>query len=443
MFKKLCTHNIFTMNKYKILFACNAYPPSLGGAEKVCKRMVEILSKEGEVTVLTQYHPDRKDKTRIVELPSSTSYSYMPKLKEYLNTHDFDLYISFGYGKYFTDTIGSWTRRHKKPSVVMPCGFFHTNQRSPFKVLYAMTMTKRSLNNYTIRVTATEWEKEFWHRKFGVTNLNSFVIPYNLEPDFTKFKETNILKKKKLKSKEYILYIGRSGPNKLIQLLIDAYNKTDKKLPLVIAGKGNQDFNYLPRTDVFLETYTDEDIARMKTNFNILSMGTISEDDKKTLIKSAKLCIFPSSFESFGMVLLESLALKTPTIGSNIGPFKEILQKDSLLFENNINALARKISRVYEDDYETPPINLPNQETMLRGLVFGLKHKILPTRDGLLQSLMLQFCYDGVLKEQRSQADEGLIVWVAILVLILVIGFGFFLQYFKEFIKWLQQVVFK
>jgi hypothetical protein len=45
--------------------------------------------------------------------------------------------------------------------------------------------------------------------------------------------------------------------------------------------------------------------------------------------------------------------------------------------------------------------------------------------------------------DNKSQADEGLIVWVAILVLILVIGFGFFLQYFKEFIKWLQQVVFK
>lgn len=42
------------MKKYKILFAVNSFTPAIGGAEKVCKRMVEILSKEGEVTVLTQ-----------------------------------------------------------------------------------------------------------------------------------------------------------------------------------------------------------------------------------------------------------------------------------------------------------------------------------------------------------------------------------------------------
>jgi len=433
------------MKKYKILFAANSFAPMIGGAEKVCKRMVEILSKEGEVTVLTQPVSDRKDKTGIVEIQGKTSYSYMPKLKEYLNTHDFDLYISFGYGKYFTDYIGHWTKKHKKPSIVMPCGFFHTNQKSPSKVIYSTFMTKWALNNFSARVTATRWEKNFWNDRFGVTKSNSFVIPYNLEPDFTKFKETDILKKKKLKKKGYLLYIGRTGPNKLIQLLVNAYNKTNKQLPLVIAGKGNPEFNFLPMQDVFLKTLTDEDVAAMKANYNILSMGTVSENDKKTLIKNAKLCIFPSSFESFGMVLLESLALKTPTIGSNIEPFKEILQRDNLLFENNMDALARKISRAYEDDYEIPQINMPSEEAYLRGLVYGLRCKVLPTFDDpILQDIILDKCSDyGLLKDERAQADEGIIVWAALIILFLVIMFAFFLDFFKAFLKALNEMIFK
>jgi glycosyltransferase involved in cell wall biosynthesis len=327
--------------------------------------MVEILSKEGEVTVLTQPNPDRKDKTGIVELSAKSSYSYMPKLKEYLNTHDFDLYISFGYGKYFTDYIGYWAKKHKKPSIVMPCGFFHTTQKSPAKVIYSTFMTKWALNNFSARVTATRWEKNFWNDRFGVTKSNSFVIPYNLEPDFTKFNETDILKKKKLKKKGYLLYIGRTGPNKLIQLLINAYNKTYKQLPLVIAGKGNPEFNFLPKTDVFLKTYTDEDIFKMKTNFNILSMGTISEDDKKTLVKNARLCIFPSSYESFGLSVVEPNALKVPVIASNIGPFKELLKDDSLLFENSETDLSKKIQESFTKTFLIPKISLPDEKENL------------------------------------------------------------------------------
>ena len=424
IYLKRFVNTIFIMNRYKILFACNAYYPAIGGAEKVCKRMVEILSKEGEVTVLTQYNPDRKDKTRIVELASTTSYSYMPKLKEYLNTHDFDLYISFGYGKHFTDLIGSWTKRNKKPSIVMPCGFFHTNQHSPIKILYSTLMTKKALNNYTLRITATEWEKDFWHKKFGVTKHNTFVIPYNLEKDFGKFEKVKNISflDERLKKKKYLLYIGRTGPNKLIELLLQAYYKSSQAIPLVIAGKGTEKYR-----DIFAQTKSDA----LK---NIIFLGTVSEYGKKNLIENAKLCIFPSTYESFGMVLLESLALKTPTIGSNIGPFKEILKNDSLLFENNIDSLFKKISFAYENNYELAKINLPKQDIILRDIVSKLKNGIIPIKN---------ISNSGIFKDERSQADEGVIVWVALLILVIVIGFAFFLDFFKALMKGIGQWMFK
>lgn len=387
------------MKNYKILFLTNSFTPAIGGAEKVCANMIDILSEKYNVTIITQPHPERKDMSNVVEMAARTSYSYMPGLAEYINTHDFDLYISFGYGKYFTDYIGQWCKKHNKPSIVMPCGFFHTNSNALFKKIYSTLVTRKSLNNFTARITATQWEKDFWHDKFGVTLNNTFVVPYNLEDNFTKYHKTNILKKYGLKKKKYLLYVGRTGPNKLIQLLKDSYRLTNRSIPLVIAGKGNEEFNYLYGNEIKLCNMTNKDRINALIYHNILSMGTISEDDKKTLIAGAKCCVFPSSYESFGMVLLESIALKTPVIGSNIGPFKEILKNDKYLFDNDIHSLTRKLDRVISDDIKCQTVQIPNFVSRFLGVIFGVKENIFKNSyshnqdyNELMQTSLLEIC---------------------------------------------------
>lgn len=312
--------------------------------------MVEILSEKYDVTVITQPHPERIDwishlaipNPNIVQLKAKSAYSYMPKLRRILRLNEFDLYISFGYGKFFTDYIGWYAKKHKKPSIVFPCGFFHTNQKSLYKRLYAWFMTRWTLNNFTMRITATQQERDFWISKFYVTPDNFHVVPYNLDKNFTKFKETDILEKNELKKKRYLLYVGRTGPNKLIQLLKDAYVKTSKKIPLVIAGKGTEIFG---------------------------GLGSISEDDKKTLIKNAKLCVFPSSYESFGLSAIEPIVLKTPVICSNIGPFMELIENNDLLFDNNIESLAIKIEDSFIKTFEIPKLSLPDEKENLYKLI--------------------------------------------------------------------------
>jgi purine-cytosine permease-like protein len=45
--------------------------------------------------------------------------------------------------------------------------------------------------------------------------------------------------------------------------------------------------------------------------------------------------------------------------------------------------------------------------------------------------------------DNKSQSDEGLLMWVAIIGLLIVIGFAFFMDFFKAFIKGLGQWIFK
>jgi flavodoxin len=57
------------MTPMKILFCANSFTPATGGAENVCKNMVDILSSAGhDVTIITQPHSDRKGMSNVVEM---------------------------------------------------------------------------------------------------------------------------------------------------------------------------------------------------------------------------------------------------------------------------------------------------------------------------------------------------------------------------------------
>ena len=321
----------------KVLFACNSYYPNLGGAEKVCRDMVHLLQKRGhDVVVLTQPAADREnnyDMTIFKEFKATSSYSIMKGLPEYLKNTPFDVYISFGYGKYFTDEIGRFCKKNGLKSIFMPCGDFHTKQNDPKKLLYGIVFGRESFLNYNIIITATEAEKQHWVKLRNVPEYKFHVVPYVLDKDFAKFKPTDIVKKNKLTPNEYILYIGRTGPNKKISWLIKGFIDTESQLMLVIAGLGTDSPELKGLADKHGEPRN-----------NIMFLGKVSEDDKKTLIANAKVCAFPSTYESFGMVILESIALGTPVLLSNIPSFKELVRDNTVFFENTVASMSERLT---------------------------------------------------------------------------------------------------
>jgi len=319
----------------------------VGGAEKVCKDIVSLLQRSGhDVVVATQPVVNRVDKKIVKEFQATSSYSKMRELKQYLDETPFDVYISFGYGKYFSDVIGRFCRRHKKKSIFMPCGDFHTNQKSVTKRLYSILLGRKSFLNYDTIVTATEWEKQHWIKKYHVPASKFVVIPYVLAPDFAKFRPTKIVSINALAPKEYLLYIGRTGPNKKVDWLIKAYMEGGCKIPLVIAGLG---------TDA--EALQDLAVKYCQQNENIKFLGQISENDKKTLISNAKVCVFPSTYESFGMVILESIVLGTPVLLSDIPPFRELIKDNTVFFENTVDSIAERLVVYLSRQQSLPKVN--------------------------------------------------------------------------------------
>ena len=69
-------------------------------------------------------------------------------------------------------------------------------------------------------------------------------------------------------------------------------------------------------------------------------------------LKLMNVNVLPSYLDGFGLVLVESMLLQVPVVGSNFGGIPDVIEdgKTGLLFENgNPRQLAEQIRRIIED----------------------------------------------------------------------------------------------
>ena len=105
--------------------------------------------------------------------------------------------------------------------------------------------------------------------------------------------------------------------------LINAYKKllnVEKKYQLVIGGKKGWGYKEIYRK-----------VDNLKLNDEIIFTGFIEEEDKPYIIRGAKIFIYPSLYEGFGIPVLEALALGIPTITSNVSSMPEVTNGAALL----------------------------------------------------------------------------------------------------------------
>ena len=115
---------------------------------------------------------------------------------------------------------------------------------------------------------------------------------------------------------DYILYVGSITPRKNTLMLLKALEQARHKIPdlhLVIVGNGSND--YLAT----LKTY----IAEQKLDNNITFLHSVAEKHLPAIYRCAKLVVYPSLFEGFGLPIVEGLFSRTPVITSAGGCFKE------------------------------------------------------------------------------------------------------------------------
>ncbi len=142
---------------------------------------------------------------------------------------------------------------------------------------------------------------------------------------------------------KFILYVGVLEPRKNVPLLLEAYARLAADypdVPLVIAGK---------------KGWMYEEIFRQVTNLGIAErvrfLGYVPEDDLIGLYNTARVFVYPSRYEGFGLPVLEAMQCGAPVITCDISSMPEVAGDAALLVGlDDAPALAGELRRVLDDD---------------------------------------------------------------------------------------------
>ena len=138
-------------------------------------------------------------------------------------------------------------------------------------------------------------------------------------------------------NEKIILYMGRLVYEKGVQNLISAMpkilsNYNDAKL--VIAGKGGM-----------LDELKAQ-VHNMGIDNKVYFTGYLDSKSVQKMYKCADVAVFPSTYEPFGIVALESMLSGTPTVVSDIGGLNEIVEHgvDGMKsYAGNANSIADSV----------------------------------------------------------------------------------------------------
>lgn len=132
--------------------------------------------------------------------------------------------------------------------------------------------------------------------------------------------------------KGYFLFFGAIEPKKNVGRLVEAYLASGVTDPLIIVGKKAW------RSDDELRLIADNDHVRyLLTNgnitekrFRVMQIDYASFPLLVSLIRGAKVVLFPSLYEGFGLPALEAMSLGTPVLTSNTASMPEVVGNAAL-----------------------------------------------------------------------------------------------------------------
>ena len=175
-------------------------------------------------------------------------------------------------------------------------------------------------------------------------DLNISVI-YN-GVNIEKYKNINFenarkrIQKYKL-NRKYILSVGHLEARKNYATLLKAI--------ALLKSRGEDVFLVIVGNDSGEGRAIHELIFRLKLDNNVKVFSGICEEDLISFYFLCELFIFPSTYEGFGIPLIEAMAAKKPTVVSDIPVFREITEGKSFFFqpeseEDIANTILRALS---------------------------------------------------------------------------------------------------
>ena len=182
---------------------------------------------------------------------------------------------------------------------------------------------------------------------FGWAPEKVTVVPLGVAPVYAprdNSANSAVLARHGLQADSYVLCVSTMEPRKNIGRLLQAYmalpDNVRRRRPLVlVGGKG------------WLSDQLHADIVRGEAEGWLRYLGFVPEADLPEFYAGASLFVYPSSYEGFGLPVLEAMASGVPVITSNRSCLPEVAGDAGLLVDpDDVDALAAALRRGIEDD---------------------------------------------------------------------------------------------
>lgn len=138
----------------------------------------------------------------------------------------------------------------------------------------------------------------------------------------------------------FVLCVSTLHPHKNLDRLIRAYAQRARDWRLVIVGLRG-----------FYAKPLDALIAELGVGEKVRLTGWVSHAELLQMYAKCQAFIYPSTFEGFGMPVLEAMAAGVPVACSNIPPLREVAGDAALFFNpSSVDAIAQALDRITTDD---------------------------------------------------------------------------------------------
>ncbi|MEM1239929.1 MAG: glycosyltransferase family 1 protein [Cyanobacteria bacterium P01_H01_bin.26] len=140
----------------------------------------------------------------------------------------------------------------------------------------------------------------------------------------------------------YILFVGTLEPRKNIKTIIQAFNrlKSSYKIEHQLLLVGRKGWLYEPILEALNQSpYQD----------SIYHLDYVSEQLMIDLYKNARVFVYPSHYEGFGLPVLEAMSLGCPVVSSNTSSIPEVAGDAAILVSpDDADALAEALYRLID-----------------------------------------------------------------------------------------------
>ena len=334
-------------------FTLNSAYKSLSGGDTCIQNIARIIASKNlddDVVLSTTEHRIRLHK----ENNENLSIKYLSISEDEPNTHPVIYYFKNAFKAYFRTKkyLKDYKKDNPQAKIVMLSGseyfpdtvpsflfkisglvdkwivFSHLIMLTPFQRYEDVYLGKKHGFNLTMAFNWLNQRLSIWLYRFVKQNkvyfafnseIEDFLKTRHIKPSSIRYGSQKLDLDQSLKTQHRYdaVFLGRFHAQKGIDYIVPFVSELKKDFPdfkLLVIGGGDQD----------MRAKLDAEIKSNNMEKNIICVGQKSGQEKDDLIRQSKIFFFPSTYESFGIVVVEATAFKIPTVAFNLPIFPDL-----------------------------------------------------------------------------------------------------------------------